>query len=87
MKQKKQGFEEALKELERVIARLESDDLTLDAMLADFESGVGLIRTCEAQLSAAEGTLKELLRGENGELIEKVLGPTLSSFLDGAHND
>jgi exodeoxyribonuclease VII small subunit len=87
MKPKKESFEVALKELERIIARLESEELSLEEMLAHFETGVNLIRTCDTHLSSAEGKLKELLAGENGELVEKVLGPTLASFLAGEKDD
>jgi exodeoxyribonuclease VII small subunit len=86
-KSKKVTFEAGLEQLEKIVEHLEHGELTLEEMLKDFETGVGLIRTCESHLSAAEGKLKELLRGENGELIEKVLGPTLTSFLDGDQCD
>jgi exodeoxyribonuclease VII small subunit len=71
---KQMSFEEALKEMEGIIERLERDDLTLSDALAHFERGVALMRICDAHLKSAEGKLKELTKGENGEFIEKVLG-------------
>jgi exodeoxyribonuclease VII small subunit len=68
------SFEAALKELEKVVARLEGPDLTLTSALEQFEKGVALMKTCDSQLKSAEGKLKELLAGKNGEFIEKILG-------------
>jgi exodeoxyribonuclease VII small subunit len=66
-------FESAIKELEKIIDRLESPDLTLTNALEFFEKGVGLMKVCDAHLKTAEGRLKELVGGENGEFIEKIL--------------
>jgi exodeoxyribonuclease VII small subunit len=71
---KQMSFEEALKEMEGIIERLERDDLTLSDALAHFERGVTLMRICDTHLKSAEGKLKELTKGENGEFIEKLLG-------------
>lgn len=76
------SFEEALGSLEEVITELEKDDLSLDRALTIFEQGVGLMRQCDARLGSAQGKMKELLKGENGEFVEKVLGDSLESFLN-----
>jgi len=67
-------FEDALKEMEKIIGQLERDDLTLSSALENFERGVALMRVCDTHLKSAEGKLKQLLKGENGEFIEKILG-------------
>ncbi|MGB7568655.1 MAG: exodeoxyribonuclease VII small subunit [Chitinivibrionales bacterium] len=72
--EKKTTFEDALKEMEKIIGRLERDDLTLSSALENFERGVALMRVCDTHLKSAEGKLKQLLKGENGEFIEKILG-------------
>ena len=41
------------------------------------------MRSCDAHLKSAQGKLRELLKGENGEFVEKVLGITLESFIAG----
>jgi exodeoxyribonuclease VII small subunit len=74
-------FEEALTRLEEIIEQLEKPDLTLDRSLEFFEKGIVLIRTCDAHLKKAQGKVAELLKGENGEFAEKVLGITLESFI------
>ncbi len=87
MPQKKETFETAIKKLEAIISSLDNDDLTLKEALANFEKGVKLMRTCDNHLRNAEGKLKELLKGENGEFVEKTLGITLDSFIDGEDLD
>src|SRR5947209_17032764 len=48
------GFEDALAELEQVVRDLEDGQVGLEASLARYERGVGLIKTCYAQLRDAE---------------------------------
>jgi len=74
------SFEEALAEMERTIEHMERENLTLHEALTDFERGVALMRICDDYLKKAEGTLKELTKGENGEFIEKILGSAPDSF-------
>ena len=74
-------FEDALAALEGVISELEKEDLSLDRALTIFEQGIILMRKCDSHLKNAQGKMKELLKGENGEFVEKVLGDTLESFL------
>lgn len=80
---RKKTFEQALQDLEKNVEKLEGGDLTLEEALAYFETGIGLIRQCESQLRTAEGKLRELLAGENGEVVERVLGADLTSLLGG----
>jgi exodeoxyribonuclease VII small subunit len=67
------SFEQAIKELEKIIDKLESPDLTLTNALDYFEKGVGLMKICDSHLKTAEGKLKELVSGKDGEFIEKIL--------------
>ena len=48
------SFEEALSELEALVERMESGDLTLEESLAAFEQGIALTRHCQESLQAAE---------------------------------
>lgn len=61
------SFEEAMAELERVVARLESGDLTLEAALADFQRGIELVRYCTRKLDEAERKVELLVAGASGE--------------------
>lgn len=48
------SFETAIAELEALVQRMESGDLTLDDSLQAFERGVELTRQCQTALKAAE---------------------------------
>ncbi|MCB1774307.1 MAG: exodeoxyribonuclease VII small subunit [Gammaproteobacteria bacterium] len=48
------SFEDSLAELEALVDRMESGDLTLDESLQAFERGIALTRTCQQALQAAE---------------------------------
>jgi exodeoxyribonuclease VII small subunit len=48
------GFEEALRRLDRTVARLEGGELDLDGALAEYEQGVHLLTRCRSMLDAAE---------------------------------
>ena len=61
-------FEASLAELEALVERMESGELTLDASLAAFERGVHLTRTCQRALSEAEQRVKLLLAREDGSV-------------------
>jgi len=65
------GFEEALRRLEAIVARLETGSLLLEEALAVFEEGVGLARICSRRLEEGEKKVSVLMRGENGEMVEK----------------
>jgi exodeoxyribonuclease VII small subunit len=56
------GFEEARRELERIVAQLESGQAGLEEAVALWERGEELYRVCIAKLDAAEGKIEELGR-------------------------
>jgi exodeoxyribonuclease VII small subunit len=47
-------FEQALKELEAIVERMEQGDVPLEESLRQFERGITLTRTCQEALKAAE---------------------------------
>ena len=55
-------FEEAQRELEAIVERLERGDAGLDEALALWERGEDLYRYCVARLDAAQGKIEELQR-------------------------
>ncbi len=59
-------FEEALKELEEIVRKMESGDLTLEKSLESFEEGVRLSRFCSKRLDEAERRIEILLKNEEG---------------------
>jgi exodeoxyribonuclease VII small subunit len=59
-------FEQALAELETLVAHLERGDLPLDEALKSFERGIALTRHCQAALQAAQARV-EILMKRGGE--------------------
>lgn len=57
-------FEQALKELEAIVARMEQGDIPLEESLRQFERGIALTRTCQEALKAAEQRV-QILAEEN----------------------
>jgi len=49
-----QTFETALEQLEQIVERLESGELSLEDSLAAFEAGVGLVKHCNQKLNEVE---------------------------------
>jgi exodeoxyribonuclease VII small subunit len=66
MSEKTQTFEASLKELEKIVRRLEDGDSSLEESLRLFESGVKLSRECQERLNQAERRIEVLLADENG---------------------
>lgn len=57
-------FEQALAELERLIATLEQGDISLESALQHFERGVALARHCQTALRQAEQRVEQLLEDD-----------------------
>lgn len=63
---KEKRFEDALRELEEIVKRLESGDLPLEESLKIFEQGVTLSRYCFQKLEEAEKKVSILMKDEGG---------------------
>lgn len=61
-------FEEALAELETIVAQLETGQLALEATLALFERGQQLAARCNTQLEQASLRIEQLTA--DGEIIQ-----------------
>ena len=62
-------FEHSLAELQTLVERLESGELSLEDSLGAFEQGIRLTRDCQASLAQAEQKVQQLLE-RDGELQE-----------------
>ncbi|CDF82204.1 hypothetical protein PKB_0836 [Pseudomonas knackmussii B13] len=62
-------FEQSLAELQTLVERLESGELSLEDSLGAFEQGIRLTRDCQSALSQAEQKVQILLE-RDGELSE-----------------
>lgn len=74
MAEKKQTFETSLKELEKIVRRLEEGDSSLEDSLKLFEDGVKLSRECQERLNQAERRIEVLLKDENGDPVLQAIG-------------
>lgn len=59
------SYEEALAELERLVASMEAGQLPLDQLLGSYQRGAELLGYCRSRLQAVESQVKLL---EDGEL-------------------
>jgi exodeoxyribonuclease VII small subunit len=60
------SFDDALAELQRTIAELESGNLPLERTLALHERGAGLLERCETLLRSAELRMRQLVAKGGG---------------------
>ena len=60
-------FEDALSEVDQIVLKLESGELSLDTSLEMFQRGIQLVDFCNKKLEAVEEKLKLLLEGSGGE--------------------
>jgi exodeoxyribonuclease VII small subunit len=67
-------FEKSLADLQTLVERLESGELSLEDSLTAFEQGIRLTRDCQAALSQAEQKVQILLE-RDGELDEAPFDP------------
>jgi exodeoxyribonuclease VII small subunit len=59
-------FEEALKELEVVVGKLERGDVALEDSIALYERGAALKAACEKKLADAEEKIARITLGPDG---------------------
>ena len=69
------NFEQALAELEKIVARMESGELSLEQSLATHKRGLELARFCQQKLEAAQQQVK-VLEGEVLKPLDRVASET-----------
>jgi exodeoxyribonuclease VII small subunit len=60
-------FEHTLSELEKLVEKLETGDLSLDESLSGFKQGIELSRKCQVTLNNAQQTVEQLINPEDEE--------------------
>jgi len=60
-------FEKSFQKLEKIVARLEEEELSLDESLKLFEEGVTLSRFCHSKLEEVEKKIELILADAQGE--------------------
>lgn len=62
-------FEDNLKELEEIVAKLENGDVPLDDAINEFSKAMELVKACDDKLKDAKETIAKIV-DENGEIID-----------------
>lgn len=57
MAKKKVTFEDAMTQLEQIVTRLETEEITLEEALKLYQEGLTLMAVCKEKLTAAEGSV------------------------------
>ena len=60
------SFEEALKELESIVQKLESGQVKLEEAVAAYEKGVQMQKICEEKLKEAQMKVEKLILDKEG---------------------
>jgi exodeoxyribonuclease VII small subunit len=63
------SFEQALAELERIVAELESGQAPLERSIEMYARGAALKAHCETRLKAAQLRVEKIVVGANGEAV------------------
>ncbi|MBU1044362.1 MAG: exodeoxyribonuclease VII small subunit [Candidatus Omnitrophica bacterium] len=65
---KELSFEQALKNLEKIAEDLESEDISLDVSLKNYEEGMKLIAVCNKKLQEAKKKVDVLVKKDGKKL-------------------
>jgi exodeoxyribonuclease VII small subunit len=60
------SFEEAIRELESIVARLEGGEVPLEESITLYKRGDALRRHCEARLAEARAQVEQIALGADG---------------------
>lgn len=64
----KLSFEDSLAKLESIVESMESGEVPLAELLAKFEEGTKLLKTCESRLKDAELKIEQLKKQKDGSV-------------------
>lgn len=71
MENKNLSFEEAMENLEKIVAELEAGELPLDKSVENFKKGMELSSYCSKLLDDAEKTISILVEQRDGTMKEE----------------
>ena len=63
------NFEEAMRELERIVQRLEGGQVDLEESIAIYERGAQLRKHCEGKLKDAETRVRRIVADADGKAV------------------
>ena len=64
---KKQSYEENITQIDEILEKLESEELSLDNSISEYEKAIKLIKDSEKLLEAGEGKVMKVLE-KNGKV-------------------
>lgn len=67
MAAKKQSYEENITQIDEILEKLESEELSLDNSISEYEKAIKLIKESEKLLEAGEGKVMKVLE-KNGKV-------------------
>ena len=67
MAAKKQSYEENIAQIDEILKKLESEKLSLDDSISEYEKAIKLIKDSEKLLEAGEGKVMKVLE-KNGKV-------------------
>ena len=67
MAAKKQSYEENIAQIDEILEKLESQELSLDDSISEYEKAIKLIKDSEKLLEAGEGKVMKVLE-KNGKV-------------------
>ena len=67
MAAKKQSYEENIAQIDEILEKLESEKLSLDDSISEYEKAIKLIKDSEKLLEAGEGKVMKVLE-KNGKV-------------------
>ena len=73
-------FEQAMKQLEKIVQKLEDGDLPLEKAIKKFEEGIKLTRFCSAKLDETEKKVSILLKNADGQMVDEPFRPESESI-------
>lgn len=65
MTNKNQSFEDKMKRIDEIVAKLDSDDITLEESLNLYKEGVTLTKECDDILKNAQLNIEELTKDDS----------------------
>ena len=68
-------FEKSFQQLEKIVQRLEGEELSLDESLELFEQGINLSRFCHQKLEQIEKKIELILADAKGEPVTEPFEP------------
>ena len=66
MEKNTQSFEDALAELEELVRKMESGEMGLEEMVAAFEKGQKLVKSCTDRLNEVERRIEVIKKNADG---------------------